>query len=165
MRDGLGPLLLVLIGAPGLVCLLTLGTVLFPRIVGATRRAAAAMPGRSLLLGVVNLLFLTALLVVLTAAGKRPGAGGGLLEILAIAPALTLAAGLTLGLAALSALVGDRLVPQRGPISQVVIGAAAIVLAGLTPILGWFLFFPYIALVGLGGLVIGLFSRVPEPPA
>ncbi len=86
-------------------------------------------------------------------------------EVLALAPALTLAAGLTLGLAAMSSLVGERLVPQRGPISQAVIGAAAIVLAGLTPFLGWFLFFPYIALVGLGGLVIGLFSRAPEPPA
>jgi hypothetical protein len=64
----------------------------------------------------------------------------------------------------MSALIGDRLVPLRGPISQVLIGAAAIVLAGLTPLLGWFLFFPYIALVGLGGVVIGLFSRTPEPP-
>ena len=165
MREGLGPLLLVLIGAPGLVCLLSLGTVLFPRIAGAAQRAAAAMPGRSLLLGVVNLLFLAALLVVLTAAGERVGAGGGLFEALALAPALTLAAGLTLGLAAMSALIGNRLVPQRGPLSQVVIGAAAIVLAGLTPFLGWFLFFPYLALVGLGGVVIGLFGRAPEPPA
>jgi hypothetical protein len=165
MKEGLSPLLLVLIGAPGLVCLLTLGTVLFPRIVLAARRAAAAMPGRSLLLGVVNLLFFTALVVVLTAAGERAVSRSGVLEALALAPALILASGLTLGLAAMSALIGDRLVPQRGPIAQVVVGAAALVLAGLTPFLGWFLFFPYIALVGLGGVVIGLFSRAPEPPA
>ena len=164
MREGLGPLLLVLVGAPGLVCLLALGTVLFPRTVLAAQRAAAAMPGRSLLLGVVNLLFITALVVVLTAAGERAVAGGGLLEVLALAPALILAAGLTVGLAAMSALIGDRLAPQRGPISQVVVGAAALALAGLTPFLGWFLFFPYIALVGLGGVVIGLLSRAPEPP-
>jgi len=164
MREGLGPLL-VLIGAPGLICLLTLVTVLFPRIAGAAQRSAAAMPGRSLLLGVVNLLFFTALVVVLTAAGERASSRSGVLEVLALAPALVLAAGMTVGLAAMSALIGDRMVPQRGPISQVVIGAAALVLAGLTPFLGWFLFFPYIALVGLGGVVIGLFSRVPEPPA
>jgi len=164
MNEGLGLLLSVLIGAPGLVCMLTLGTVLFPRIVRTARRAAAAMPGRSLLLGVVNLLFLTALVVVLTAAGERASSRSGVLEILALAPALVLASGLTVGLAAMSALIGDRLVPLRGPISQVLIGAAAIVLAGLTPFLGWFLFFPYIALVGLGGVVIGLFSRAPEPP-
>ena len=121
------------------------------------------MPGRSLLLGVVNLLFFTALVVVLTAAGERAVSRSGVLEVLALAPALILASGLTLGLAAMSALIGDRLVPQRGPIAQVVVGAAALVLAGLTPFLGWFLFFPYIALVGLGGVVIGLFSRAPEP--
>jgi hypothetical protein len=165
MKEGLSPLLLVLIGAPGLVCLLTLGTVLFPRIVPAAQRAAAAMPGRSLLLGVVNLLFFTALVVVFAAAGQRAVADGGLLEALALAPALILASGLTVGLAAMSTLIGDRLVPQRGPISRVVVGAAALVLAGLTPFLGWFLFFPYTALVGLGGVVIGLFSRAPEPPA
>ena len=164
MREGLGPLL-VLIGAPGLICLLTLVTVLFPRIAGAAQRSAAAMPGRSLLLGVVNLLFFTALVVVLTAAGERASSRSGVLEVLALAPALVLAAGMTLGLAAMSALIGDRMVPQRGPISQVVIGAAALVLAGLTPFLGWFLFFPVTALVGLGGVVIGLFSRAPEPPA
>ena len=164
MREGLGPLL-VLIGAPGLICLLTLVTVLFPRIAGAAQRSAAAMPGRSLLLGVVNLLFLTALVVVLTAAGERASSRSGVLEVLALAPALVLAAGMTVGLAAMSALIGDRMVPQRGPISQVVIGAAALVLAGLTPFLGWFLFFPVTALVGLGGVVIGLFSRAPEPPA
>ncbi|HEX9675096.1 MAG TPA: hypothetical protein VGA07_03895 [Anaerolineales bacterium] len=164
MREGLGPLL-VLIGAPGLVCLLSLVTVLFPRIAGAAQRSAAAMPGRSLLLGVVNLLFFTALVVVLTAAGERASSRSGVLEVLALAPALVLGSGLTLGLAAMSALIGDRLVSQRGPISQAVVGAAALVLAGLTPFLGWFLFFPYIALVGLGGVVIGLFSRAPEPPA
>ena len=164
MREGLGPLL-VLIGAPGLICLLTLVTVLFPRIAGAAQRSAAAMPGRSLLLGVVNLLFFTALVVVLTAAGERASSRSGVLEVLALAPALVLAAGMTVGLAAMSALIGDRMVPQRGPISQVVIGAAALVLAGLTPFLGWFLFFPVTALVGLGGVVIGLFSRAPEPPA
>ena len=163
MREGLGPLL-VLIGAPGLICLLTLVTVLFPRIAGAAQRSAAAMPGRSLLLGVVNLLFFTALVVVLTAAGERASSRSGVLEVLALAPALVLAAGMTVGLAAMSALIGDRMVPQRGPISQVVIGAAALVLAGLTPFLGWFLFFPYVALVGLGGVLIGLFSRAPEPP-
>jgi len=165
MKGDLGSLLLVLIGVPGLICLLTLGTVLFPRIVRAAQRAVAAMPGRSLLLGVVNLLFFTALVVVLTAAGERASSRSGVLEALALAPALILASGLTLGLAAMSILIGDKVVPQRGPISQVVIGAAAIVLAGLTPFLGWFLFFPYIALVGLGGVVISLFSRAPAPPA
>lgn len=151
--------LLLLVGAPGLTSLLVLLTVLFPGTIRRAQRAVGEMPGRSLLLGIVNLLFLIALVLVLSSAGERSGGGRGLLGALAIPPGLALIAGLLLGMACISALVGERLSPERGAVSQAVIGAASLVLASLTPFLGWFLFFPYAALVGLGGLVIGLFSR------
>ncbi len=163
MSEDLGSVLvLLLVGVPGMVSLLSLLGVLFPSVVRRAQGAAGAMPGRSLVLGAVNLLFLTALVLVLSAAGNRGGGGRGLLGVLAIPPGLALVSGLLLGLACMSALAGARLVPQRSPVAQTVIGAAALVLASLTPFIGWFVFFPYIALVGFGGLVIGLFSRAPE---
>jgi hypothetical protein len=119
------------------------------------------MPGRSLLLGAVNLLFLGALVTVLTAASERAGAARALLQILALPPAVALTAGLLLGVSAVAALAGARLAAARGPIAQLVIGSASLVLGSLTPLVGWFLFFPYIALLGLGGVVIGLFGRAP----
>jgi hypothetical protein len=161
MRGDAGALLMVLFGIPGLISLLTLLTVLFPRVVRAAQRAAAAAPGRSFLLGVVNLLFLSVLTLVLSAAGERGGAGRGLLQILAIPPAVVLGSGLLLGLAALSALIGERIATHRGPVAQAVLGSASMLLACLTPFVGWLLFFPYVALLGLGGLVIGLFSKPP----
>jgi hypothetical protein len=161
MRGDAGTLLLVLIGIPGLISLLTLLTVLFPRVVRAALRAAAVTPGRSFLLGLVNLLFLGVLTVVFSAAGEGGGAGRGILQILAIPPAVALSSGLLLGLAAVSVLIGDRIASQRGPIAQAVLGSACVLLASATPFLGWLLFFPYVALLGLGALVIGLFNRPP----
>jgi hypothetical protein len=161
MRGDAGTLLVVLFGTPCSIALLTLLTVLFPRVVRGAQRAAAATPGRSFLLGVVNLLFLGVLTMVFAAAGERGGAGRAIFQILAIPPAVALGSGLLLGLAAISALIGERIASHRGAIAQAILGSASMLLASLTPLLGWLLFFPYVALLGLGGLVIGLFSKPP----
>lgn len=161
MRGDAGTLLVVLFGIPCLIALLTLLTVLFPRLVRGVQRAAAATPGRSFLLGVVNLLFLGVLTMVFSAAGERGGAGRAVSQILAIPPAVALGSGLLLGLSGMSVLIGDRIASHRGPIARAVLGSACMLLASLTPFFGWLLFFPYVALLGLGGVVISLFSKAP----
>ncbi len=159
MNDGV----VVLIAAPvvfaSLVTLFSIVRVLFPGQVGSTKAAAIEMPGRSFALGSVNLLFLS---VVVAALGALGGGGGGVFQLLALILLGLLVIALGFGLAGMSVLIGERLLPDSSNTRQTAWGAASLVLASLTPFLGWFGLFPYLAIQGLGGFLIGLFRRTPH---
>lgn len=137
-----------------LVALFSVLRVLFPGLVSGAQAAAARMPGRATVLGIVNVLFLLVLAGALSAVSR-----GGLLQLLALLLTLLLAVAAAFGLAAMSPLLGAGLLPDASPTRQSVWGAIALLVACLTPVLGWFLLFPYLACRGLGGLVIHLFTR------
>jgi hypothetical protein len=67
--------------------------------------------------------------------------------------------GILIGLAGLASLLGERMVPARSPWIQVATGGITATLACLTPIVGWFGFFPFLACAGLGAFVLGWFRR------
>lgn len=154
MGDRLALLVSLPLVAVPLVATLTVIGVLFSDLVEGIQARAAQMHGRATLLGAVNLLFLSVLIAALSAVG-----GGGLLQLFALLLVLVLAIGLAFGLAAMAPLVGEGLLPDASRTRQTVWGAAAMLLACLTPLLGWFVLFPYLALRGLGGLVIFIFTR------
>ena len=158
MNDGVAMLIAAPVVFGSLVALFSLLRVLFPAQVGSAKAATIEMPGRSLALGTVNLLFIS---IIVAAFGALGGGGGGVFQLLALILLGLLAIALAFGLAGMSVLIGERLLPDATHTRQTAWGAAALVLASLTPFLGWFGLFPYLAIQGLGGFLIGLFRRTP----
>jgi hypothetical protein len=126
---------------------------LFPRSVWLAQRAAEQSPGRSILIGVVNTVFLLAVSLTLFATNA---------PILTFLGGIVAAAGLALlalGLAGLVTMVGQRLTRQGSPFKQVLAGTVVLTLASATPFLGWFVVLPGLVFLALGGFVLGWFRR------
>jgi hypothetical protein len=129
------------------------GAALFPRWVWLSQRAVEESPGRSLAIGAVNTIFLTALAVTLFAT-ELP-----LLAILGSVVALLGLAGLALGLSGVVTMVGTRLAKHAGGLKAILTGTAVLSLASATPFLGWFLVLPGVIFLGLGGFILGWVRR------
>ena len=158
MQQPLGlALLFILIGITLVAFFQVLG-LLFTRSVEASRDAIERMPGRSFLLGLVNSLFLSVLVMVFAAL-----AGSTRVQIL-VFPGLLAGLGLAIGLAfgwtAVVQTLGERLLPERKAHVQNFWGGAILILACLTPYIGWFGLTLYVSLLGIGGFLIGLLQRM-----
>jgi hypothetical protein len=151
---------------------LTLGTVLgiaifasffiailalFPRLVQRTAEAAKRMHGRAVVLGIVNLAFLAIITFALGTIGEQVSSLP--LQFLTLILAGLILVGVSLGLAGMALLMGERLIPERSEIQQIVAGSGLLILSSLTPYLGWFLLLPYLCIRGVGGLFLGIFAR------
>lgn len=154
MDEPIGMLLAAILLMIGLAGLFGAVAALFPVTVEITRRAADDHPGRSFVLGLVNVLFLTGLTLALLSISQGP-----VLRFLALVVASAGTAGLTFGLAAVVGLVGERISPHRSGLGRIVLGTVVLSLGSLTPFVGWFGLLPYVACLGLGGFVLGLFRR------
>lgn len=159
MNDGVAMLIAAPVVLASLVALFSLLRVLFPDQVGNARAAATEMPGRSFALGTVNLLLLS---VIVAAFGALGEGRAGIFQLLALILLGLLVIALAFGLTGMSVLIGERLLPDASHARQTAWGSATLVLASLTPFLGWFALFPYLAILGLGGFLIGLFRRSPR---
>jgi hypothetical protein len=151
---------IALLAAALLVCLAAYFAVLaafFPHRVAKTERICAEAPGRALLAGFVNLVFLGVLfLVFYTAAGR---ASAELQQLVAGLFLFLVGVGLSFGLAGLVELAGARLVPTRARAGRSAVGAITLSLACALPFVGWFGLLPYAALTGLGGFILSFFDR------
>jgi len=157
MGQGLGLLILTLLSSLCLAALFVVLSVFFPRRVEITQQIAESMPARSFLLGLVNFLFFGALVVVFIALNENLGTE--LFQYPALVIMVALSAAQTFGLAGVVQLVGARLTPEGSPLRRTIWGAAALILACLTPFVGWFGMLPYAGLLGLGAFIIGYFHR------
>lgn len=145
-----------LVGAT-IVALLTVMGVLFRPWVERTHELAATQVRRSLLIGLVNVVCITALTLALAMISQN--ADLGFLAVLNLLLLTAAAIALVFGLAGMVRLVGAQLTPTSTQTRQAVWGGVALVLACLTPYAGWFLLFPYVALRGLGAFVLVVASR------
>jgi hypothetical protein len=134
------------------VLLLVLGA-LFPNTVADVRRTADAMPGRAFGVGVVNFLFLGALIAAFGALSN--GGGGQLAGLLAGIFLALLTVLVAFGLAGVASLVGRRLFPERNPLAADARGAGLLSAACIAPFAGWFGLLPYAGLLGLGAFILG----------
>ena len=155
MDEGLALLILLIASIPTLIALFVVLEVLFPHVVESTRQVAEMAAGRSFAVGLVNGFFLGAVMLALFALGDSTG--NQLFSLLGLLVLILLALGLAFGLVGMVQLIGVRLAPAGSPLRRTVLGAVALVLASLTPFVGWFGLLPYVALRGLGGFVV---SRV-----
>lgn len=148
--ETIGQLLFILISGIALIALFLILDVFFPRRIKLAKQASENSSGRSFMLGLVNFIFAGAVFGALFVLGENlheafffPG-----LLIAAI-----LAAGIIFGLSAITHFVGERLFSDEDQMKQKIWGAGVLILACLTPFIGWFIFFPLVAIFGLGALI------------
>lgn len=160
MSDILRLLLGVLLLTIGLVAyFLVLNALFGPRLV-RTKFISQAMPGRSFGIGLVNFVFFTVIALVLFSVAENAGPiMRGLLTIPATIILGLLTTALTLGLAGMSGLVGERIFPDFAAWKQMLWGTVCLSLACALPFVGWFLLLPYVGLVGIGAVILGLLQR------
>jgi hypothetical protein len=135
-----------------LIALFAAMGAIFPLQIADVKSRSSDMPGRSFLLGLINAVFLSVIGAALSGAGDVP-------QLLALLLFTILVVGLAFGLAGMAPLIGERLLPESSETRQAGWGAAIMVVASLTPFIGWFLLFPYLSFRGLGAFLLSLFAR------
>jgi len=131
--------------------------VFFPYRLGRIEAALDSMPGRAFIVGLVNLLFFGAVVLVLFSIADRLNSGG--LRLIAVIGLSVLSIGLSFGLTAVARFVGGRVRSQASDLAQTTWGAALLVLACALPFIGWFGLLPFVAAIGLGSFILSFFSR------
>jgi len=129
---------------------------LFPRYVRLAQRAAEESPGRSLLVGVVNAVFVLAVSLTLLALGEERRALPTILGGIVLAAG---ASALAVGLSGVVILVGRRLARRNTDLNSILTGSVVLTLASAVPFLGWFVFLPGVLVLGLGAFILGWFRR------
>jgi hypothetical protein len=147
--------------------------ILLPNLSSQTARVTETMPGRSFVLGAINLVFFFGVAVVLSRIGEGIGGFfGGLFSLMALFIALALLLLLTMGLSGLARLISER-GSDSPPLStgRLFRSAVLLVAAGLAPLAGWFILTPLALSIGLGATIItlvqwigGRFSRNKSTP-
>jgi hypothetical protein len=173
----LGMVLFVLVGGAAFNALLVTVSLLLPVPVEAARQKLEGNLRRVFLVGMINLVFLFGLLVLLVYiftlfAKPVPSGmtidlgqiiGPGIFMTLAVLLALTVLAFTLRGLSALASLLGSRIGPARSQFWSEARGGMLLVLACLTPYVGWFVFTPFVLSLALGASVMTLMKKKQAP--
>jgi len=149
-------LILLLISCICLVALFLVLGLLFPDRIEKSRWAAEGFPRRSFLIGLVNTLFLSAIIFGIIALAEAINLE--LITIIAVFLMVFYVIIFVFGLTSMVHIVGTLFAPMQHQKYQVGFGAVILLLACLTPFIGWFLLFPYIGITGVGAVIIGSFG-------
>jgi hypothetical protein len=128
---------------------------LFASHIVRTRSVAQSMPGRSFGIGLVNFVFFAVIALVLFSAAENTGPFvRGMLTIPGLIILGVLAVALSLGLAGMSSLIGERIFPDVPAWKQTFWGTVCLSLACALPFVGWFLLLPYVGFIGIGAVIL-----------
>ena len=160
MSDIVRLFLIILLLIAGLAAYFLVVNALFAPRVTRTRSIAQSMPGRSFGIGLVNFLFFAVIALVLFSIAENAGPFiRGVLTIPAMIILALLAIALSLGLAGMSNLIGERIFPDLPVWKQTMWGTLCLSLACALPFVGWFLLLPYVGFVGIGAVILGFLQR------
>jgi hypothetical protein len=164
MADLLGALLLLVGGVGSLAAYLATLVYLLPGHTGRAQRALETMPGRSLVVGLVNWIFFAVIAFLIAAIGNElPRPLRALFNLTALMIILALLATTSVGLAAVVTLLRDRFAPLASSPKNTVWTAVLLVAAGLAPVAGWFILTPAALAASLGATIIALIFGKREP--
>ena len=150
-------LVFIILMATALVAFFLAIRLFFPVRVGLARQSAEDMSARAFFLGLINAIFLSALILGLLAVSEN--AGAAILGILALILLVAYASALAFGLTAVVEPAGARLLPQSSANHQSIWGSMVLILGCLTPFVGWFGLFIFISLLGVGAFILSFFHR------
>jgi len=125
---------------------------LLPAIVRSSRETFDKSHWRSFKIGLVYVAALLALFELLITLTRSTGLD--FLFILPLLLALVFAYGVVLGLTAVTQSLGARIFPEHSANRHIIYGTIVALVAGLAPILGWTVLFPYLLISGFGGVAI-----------
>ena len=140
-----------------IAALFTVLHILYPRTIAETHNLYEIAPRRSFWFGVVNLLLFGVVFLLLIA--LRDNSGNDIFYLLALIIAIPPLLGTLFGLAAITKMIGERLLPARNEHIHIAAGSSIVTLACLVPFLGWFGLFPLLAIAGLGASVLASVQR------
>lgn len=147
-------LILIIVSGICLIAFFLAMTAFFGRILERTKTVAIERAGRSFLIGLLNGLFSSAIVIALIALGQNTG--GAVFLALAFVFGLALLGGILFGVTAMVLTVKERLYPGQLGNRPVIYAGAVATLACLTPYIGWFGLFPYMIFRGLGAFILTL---------
>ena len=143
----------------GLAAYFLVISALFPQRAKKAVSTMQSMPFRSFGIGLVNFLFFFVIAAVLLSVAENAGPFiRGVLTIPALLILAFLTIVLSLGLAGMSSLIGERIFSEFSGWKQTLWGTVCLSLACALPFVGWFLLFPYVAFVGIGAVILGFFN-------
>lgn len=141
---------------------LVLNALFAPRLTRTTS-IAQSMPARSLGIGFVNFAFFAVIAVALLSLAENAEPFiKGILTIPAMIILAILSIALSLGLAGMSKLIGERIFPDIPAWKQILWGTVSLSLACALPLVGWFLLLPYVGFVGVGAVILGYFQQAKQ---
>ena len=144
----------------GLAAFFLVTNALFLQRIAETKSIIQSTPARSFGIGLVNFIFFFVVAAVLLSVAESAGPFiKGILTVPALIILAFLAIMLSLGLAGMSNLVGERIVPDASSWKQTLWGTVCLSLACALPFVGWFLLLPYVGFVGIGAVILGFFQR------
>jgi len=155
--ENLNLILLVLFSGLCLAAGFQIMILLFPERIQKIKFVREELPGRSLLIGLINTLFVLAIIMGFSALAERTG-----LEVLVIIPIVLLIMFIIIfmfGLTAIVYTIGEKFSPEKNQQTKMINGAIITILACLTPFIGWFILFPYFGLSGFGAFIILAFQE------
>ena len=156
----LGLITLVVFCGITLLASLEATMLLFPEPVERARQNLENSLGRSLLLGLVNFIFVATIVLLFVWLGEQLGEIlGGILGVLALILLVGLILLALLGLSALSRLVGQRMGEAKSSTAAHRWGGLLLILSGLAPYVGWFVFTPLILWASLGASIQMILRR------
>lgn len=160
MSDILRLLLIIVLLTIGLVAYFLVMNALFAPRIERTKSVAQALPVRSAGIGLVNFVFFAVIATALLSVAETAGPViRSILTIPAVVILAALAFVLSLGLIAMSNLIGERIFPNFSAWKQTLWGTVSLTLACILPFIGWFLLLPYVSFVGIGAVILGFLQR------
>lgn len=152
---------LLLYGSLALGAFFLVLVALFPGRIGRTQSIVEGMPGRSFVVGLVNLIFGIAVVLALLALAQWTR-----LQILGV-PALGVVAlvvvAVAFGLGGLVQMIGARLLPDGSGPRRTIAATLALGWACTLPFVGWFGLLPLAAAIGTGAFILTFFTQPSRP--
>ena len=148
-------------GSLALVAFFLVLVALFPGRLSRTQAMAEGMPGRSFVVGLVNLVCGAAVVLALIALAQWTHVQ--ILGVPALAVLAILAIAVSLGLAGVVLMIGARLLPDRPVPRRTAAATLALGWACCLPFVGWFGVLPFTAALGLGAFILTFFTQPARP--
>jgi len=154
----------------GITFIALLGTIdlFLPEPVARARQKLEAAPLRSFLVGFINLLSWFVILILWFVWTQYKGGPDVFVYLIGTALVILLLIGVIIpgipGMVAMAGLTGSRWNASASPLGQDLRGGLLVVLACLTPYVGWFIFTPALLCTAIGAGLLTFFQRKEKTP-
>jgi len=161
-------ILYILLGGITIIAMLGTFDLFFPKPVTRARQKLESAPGKSFLVGLVNVIFWLVVLVLWFEWTQANGGPDRMPYLIGTILVILLIIGLIIpgipGLVALAGLTGQRWNAYSSPLGQNLRGGLLLVLSCLTPYVGWFIFTPALLCTAIGAGLLTFFQREKKTP-